>query len=64
MATAAPARAAPTAIRVICQPGMPPPVMTVTGVLAPVTQQSGGGSGFAKAAGAVAGRRSRRRRLY
>jgi hypothetical protein len=42
-------------IRVICQPGMPPPVMTVTGALAlSLVQQPGGGSGLAKAAGAVA----------
>src|SRR5690348_5406431 len=54
MATAAPARAAPAAIRVICQPGMPPPVTKVTPVAAPLVQQSGGGSGPAKAAGAVA----------
>src|SRR5690242_6548193 len=52
-ARAAPARAAPAAIRVICQPGMPPPVMRGTPVAAPLVQQSGGGTGCAKAAGAV-----------
>ena len=54
-AAVAATKAAATAIRVICQPGMPPPVMTVTEpVAAPLVQQSAGGRGCAKAAGAVA----------
>ena len=50
-------RAAPSAMRVICQPGMPPAVMTVTGASATrllLVQQSGGGRALAKAAGVVA----------
>jgi hypothetical protein len=52
-ARAAATRAAPTAIRAICQPCMPPPVVIYTGAVVAPPCSSGGGTRMAKAAGAT-----------